>query len=92
MTYYLIPYSVAAYLLGSIPFGKLIARSVARIDITTRGSRNIGATNVARELGFKWGLLTLVLDILKGFIPVVLYAYYAPQKVCLCIDTKSCFA
>lgn len=61
-----------AYLLGSIPFGKIIAKKVARIDITTRGSGNIGATNVAREVGTRWGLLTLTLDLLKGFLPVLL--------------------
>ena len=79
MGYYWIPYAIAAYLLGSVPFGKFIAMGVARIDITTRGSKNIGATNVARELGLKWGFLTLALDILKGFIPVVLFASYVPH-------------
>ena len=69
-----------AYLLGSVPFGKLISKKVAHIDITSRGSRNIGATNVAREVGIKWGLLTLFLDILKGFIPVLLFAGYASQS------------
>lgn len=59
-----------AYLLGSIPFGKLVARKVAHIDISKRGSGNIGATNVAREVGFRWGLLTLILDALKGAFPV----------------------
>lgn len=67
---------VTAYLLGSIPFGKLIAKRVARINITQRGSGNIGATNVARELGITWGLVTLLLDMLKGFLPVFLYAHY----------------
>lgn len=70
-------YAIGAYLFGSVPFGKLIAKRVAQIDITTRGSRNIGAANVARELGVNWGLLTLLLDILKGFIPVVLCSRYA---------------
>ncbi len=72
-------FAVAAYLFGSIPFGKLIAGKVAHIDITQRGSGNIGATNVARELSIKWGILTLVLDMLKGFIPVVLFACLAPK-------------
>jgi glycerol-3-phosphate acyltransferase PlsY len=65
-----------AYLLGSIPFGKIIARKVARIDITEHGSGNIGATNVAREVGTLWGLLTLILDLLKGFLPVFLSSQY----------------
>jgi len=70
---------VAAYLLGSIPFGKLIAKRVALINITQRGSGNIGATNVARELGITWGLVTLLLDMLKGFLPAFLYAHYILQ-------------
>jgi glycerol-3-phosphate acyltransferase PlsY len=61
-----------AFLVGSFPSGKIIAWFVAHIDITKKGSGNIGATNVARELGIKWGLMTLVLDILKGLIPVLI--------------------
>jgi glycerol-3-phosphate acyltransferase PlsY len=66
---------VAAYLLASIPFGLLISRRVVRLDITKAGSGNIGATNVAREVGLKWGIITLLLDTLKGFIPVALAHY-----------------
>lgn len=79
MIYQCIMFIVTAYLLGSIPFGKLIAKRVARINITQRGSGNIGATNVARELGITWGLVTLFLDMLKGFLPVFLYAHYILQ-------------
>ena len=57
------------FLIGSIPFGAIISRAIAGIDITQKGSGNIGATNVARELGLKWGILTLLLDLLKGFLP-----------------------
>jgi glycerol-3-phosphate acyltransferase PlsY len=66
---------VAAYLLASIPFGLLISRRVVRLDITRAGSGNIGATNVAREVGLKWGIITLLVDTLKGFIPVALAHY-----------------
>ena len=52
---------------------------MARIDITKRGSGNIGATNVARELGMKWGIITLILDLLKGFVPVVLFSHFFSQ-------------
>ena len=62
--------SFSAFILGSIPFGVIISRTVSGIDITKHGSGNIGATNVSRSLGNKWGLLTLILDFLKGFIPV----------------------
>jgi glycerol-3-phosphate acyltransferase PlsY len=61
-----------AYLLGSLPFGYLIARYVAGVDIRKTGSGNIGATNVARVLGKKLGIAVLVLDCLKGALPTLL--------------------
>ncbi|HUG89546.1 MAG TPA: glycerol-3-phosphate 1-O-acyltransferase PlsY [Planctomycetaceae bacterium] len=60
-----------AYLIGSLPFGYLTARWVAGIDIRREGSGNIGATNIARVLGAKWGAGVLVLDCLKGLLPVL---------------------
>lgn len=65
-----------SYIIGAVPFGKIIGRKIAGIDITLKGSGNIGATNVAREIGIKWGLLTLLLDLLKGFIPVFIAKNY----------------
>lgn len=62
--------SVFAYFIGSVPFGSIIGSKVAGIDITKEGSGNIGATNVARALGLRWGILTFCLDLLKGYIPV----------------------
>lgn len=55
-----------AYLLGAIPFGLLIARARG-VDLRNSGSKNIGATNVFRCVGAKWGILAFVLDMLKGF-------------------------
>jgi glycerol-3-phosphate acyltransferase PlsY len=60
-----------AFLSGSIPFGLLIARSRG-IDIRAHGSGNIGATNVLRVMGKKYGIPCLLLDMLKGFIPVAI--------------------
>ena len=57
-----------AYLLGSIPFGLLIGKSKG-VDVRGVGSGNIGATNVARNLGKKVGALVLLLDVLKAAIP-----------------------
>ena len=65
-----------SYIIGSIPFGVLISSGIAHIDITGRGSGNIGATNVAREVGLKWGLVTLALDLLKGFVPIYIFYNY----------------
>ena len=66
----IILFLLAAYLLGSLPSGYLIGRWVAHVDLRTVGSQNIGATNVARSLGFKWGLLVLSMDMAKGALPV----------------------
>ena len=60
-----------AFLLGSIPFGLFIARAKG-IDIRQHGSGNIGATNVLRVVGKKHGIICLILDALKGFVPVVI--------------------
>jgi len=65
---------IAAYLLGSIPTGLLLAKA-AGVDIRNSGSGNIGATNVYRTLGRTVGILTLVGDCLKGVIPVVAATY-----------------
>jgi acyl phosphate:glycerol-3-phosphate acyltransferase len=58
-----------SYLIGSVPSGYLVARA-NRIDIRQHGSRNIGAANVARVMGKKWGYLVGVCDFLKGFAAV----------------------
>ena len=58
-----------AYAIGSIPFGYLLARSIQGIDIRQHGSGNIGASNVGRVLGAKWGILALVLDLFKALLP-----------------------
>jgi glycerol-3-phosphate acyltransferase PlsY len=65
---------IAAYLLGSIPTGLILAKA-AGVDIRSSGSGNIGATNVYRTLGRSVGILTLLGDCLKGFAPVVAAHY-----------------
>jgi len=60
---------IASYLVGAIPFGLVLSRS-SGVDIRSSGSCNIGATNVARLLGKKMGIVTLLLDIAKGFLPM----------------------
>ena len=61
-----------AYLLGSIPWGLIFARLFDKVDIRLKGSHNIGATNVTRQVGVIPGLLTLAGDFLKGALPVYL--------------------
>ncbi len=65
-------FTIAAYLIGSLPFGYAAGR-VARIDLTAAGSGSTGATNVYRLLGSKWALPVIALDLLKGFLPVWLF-------------------
>lgn len=69
---------LASYLIGAIPFGLLVGR-IAGIDVRREGSGNIGATNVSRLLGKKKGLLTLLCDVAKGFLPVWGAALLLPE-------------
>jgi len=61
---------VASYLLGSVPFGVLIAKAHGK-DLRSIGSGNIGATNVSRALGKKWAYICFILDCLKGLVPML---------------------
>ena len=61
---------LGAYLVGGIPFGYLIGR-MRGVDVRTVGSKNIGATNVFRTVGKKWGLIAFVLDVAKGLVPTL---------------------
>jgi acyl phosphate:glycerol-3-phosphate acyltransferase len=76
---WLIP--VAAYLLGSIPFGLLIVKALGGPDIREIGSGNIGAANVARNAGKLAGALTLVFDAAKGYFAVWLASRYATGSI-----------
>ena len=60
----------AAYLVGGIPFGFIIGKARG-VDVRTVGSKNIGATNVFRTVGKKWGLIAFVLDVAKGLVPTL---------------------
>ncbi len=78
-----LPYIVTgllAYLLGSVPFGLLLARSRG-VDIRAVGSRNIGATNVFRCVGKPWGILTFALDFLKGLVGASLIPSVASRLI-----------
>ncbi|MBU3741236.1 MAG: glycerol-3-phosphate 1-O-acyltransferase PlsY [Candidatus Kapabacteria bacterium] len=62
---------VASYLIGSFPTGLVVGKVRFGKDIRTMGSGNIGSTNVMRVLGFKWGLLVQIVDILKGVAAIL---------------------
>lgn len=72
---------LASFLLGGIPFGYLTGRVVLKDDIRNHGSGNIGATNVGRVIGWKWGSLVLLLDALKGLIPTYCAQKWAGQHL-----------
>ena len=71
-----IPAIIGAYLLGSIPFGLLIAKAHCK-DLRSIGSGNIGATNVSRALGRKWAYVCFALDVLKGMVPMLVIMFIA---------------
>ena len=71
---------LGAYLIGGIPFGYLIGK-MRGVDVRTVGSKNIGATNVFRTVGKKWGLLAFFCDVMKGMIPVLLTKYFIAHPV-----------
>ncbi|SRR6266852_1701077 len=75
MIFVVIP--IAGYLLGSIPFGLILAKILGGRDVRKAGSGNIGATNVARVAGPFAGILTLILDVAKGAGAVLLAAQFS---------------
>jgi glycerol-3-phosphate acyltransferase PlsY len=66
------------YLSGSVPFGVLVTQAFTHQDVRASGSGNIGATNVARVAGRGLGALVLLLDALKGALPVLAALHWAP--------------
>ncbi len=62
----------ASYVLGALPFGLIIGKSFCGVDPRAAGSGNIGATNISRLCGAGYGVLVLLLDVLKGLIPVLI--------------------
>lgn len=65
-----------SYVIGSIPTALIISKKFFGMDIRDHGSGNMGSTNVFRVLGWKWGLLVQVADILKGLVAVLLVAFF----------------
>lgn len=71
----MVPYiiiSVISYIIGSINFSVIISRKIAGFDVREKGSGNAGTTNILRTVGKKAAILTLVCDILKGIVAIVL--------------------
>lgn len=80
MTVFLLLWMIFAYLLGSIPTGYLIGKFLKGIDIREYGSGNPGATNVFRVVGKTAGIMALLLDCLKGYLPVQIFVHSVSQN------------
>ncbi len=74
---------VLTYAIAAIPFGLVLAKTFAKKDIRQFGSKNIGATNVARVVGKKLGFVTLILDGLKGAVMVIIarFSFYDSENL-----------
>jgi len=70
-----------SYLIGSIPTAYIFAQVIKGIDLRNFGSGNVGATNALRLLGKGWGITVLFLDIMKGFLPVVILGSIFGQRL-----------
>ncbi len=73
-------FCLIAFLTGGIPFGYLVGRLVLKDDIRNHGSGNIGATNVGRVIGWKWGIFVLILDAIKGLVPTLSAKLYLQSQ------------
>lgn len=71
---------LASFIVGSVPFGYLMARLRFQTDIREHGSKNIGATNVARTFGIRVGLGVLLLDALKGALAITMAYHLLPHQ------------
>jgi glycerol-3-phosphate acyltransferase PlsY len=72
--------AMIAYAIGATPFGYVIARARG-VDIRQHGSGNIGATNVLRVLGKRFGIPVFILDVLKGLVPVIVCRLYCDSHI-----------
>jgi len=72
---------IMCYLIGSVPFAYIVVKIIKGVDIRRCGSKNCGATNVARVCSFKAGLVVFFLDFLKGFLPVFLLNYLKFKQI-----------
>ncbi len=75
--------TIIAYLFGSIPTAYLLYKIKKGDDIRKYGSGNVGGTNVIRTLGTAWGLFIIIIDMLKGFLPILAVYFIYPDDFIL---------
>ncbi len=88
MSFLVIIISALAYLIGAIPFSKILA-SLKGIKLEEIGSKNLGATNVYRSMGIKWAVTVFILDFCKGLLPVLISIHYLENPL-LHVLTGAC--
>ncbi len=71
---------IVSYLTGSIPFALIISKAHGK-DLREVGSGNIGATNLARAVGRKWGYVCFLLDVIKGFLPTIVAGFFVTSPL-----------
>ncbi len=72
---------VIAYLLGSIPSAVIVSKKVFGFDIREKGSGNMGSTNAMRVMGWKWGMLVQIIDVLKGLAAVLIAGWIVKDGI-----------
>lgn len=75
----IILFSILTYLYGSVPFGYWLALKLKKVNVRNIGSGNIGATNITRILGLKFGFISFLFDFSKGFLPYLIGSYVFPS-------------
>ena len=78
---------IISYLIGSIQSGILIGKIIYKTDVRQFGSKSSGATNIQRTIGLKPGIFVLVLDILKGFLPILFIEIFTEENI---FEVMSC--
>ncbi|MED5284119.1 MAG: glycerol-3-phosphate 1-O-acyltransferase PlsY [Chloroflexota bacterium] len=72
---------IFSYLIGSIQSGILIGKIIYKTDVRQLGSKSSGATNIQRTIGLKPGIIVLVLDIFKGFLPIIFIEIFTEENI-----------
>ncbi|MCG2789464.1 MAG: glycerol-3-phosphate 1-O-acyltransferase PlsY [Actinomycetia bacterium] len=81
--FYKIIFIIAAYLFGSIPIAYIWYKAKTGGDIREQGSGNVGGTNIARTVGATAGVITILIDVLKGFLPIMAVYFLFPDDLIL---------
>ena len=89
MNILLIVILVICYLIGSVQNGILLSKIFYKLDIRNFGSKSTGATNVNRVLGVKPGIIVLILDILKGLIPILILRIFLDNEIITILSSCS---